>query len=224
MRAASPADPRSFALHRVSLWLPVVDLPPDDGGVTMLPAPDQDQVTAIRALASAGNHVEVVNLCEAATEDRLFWLDPHRYAANALVALGHEGAHAALISGVSAFLNRFPRILDLKFQGGTPFADDQTRLWLSETVLKSGDAEGGGGGSDDDGAGAALAEAKGLAASGKQDEAARVLTDGGRGAEGGRSRLLWDLAKAELCLSMGMADAAYGMLTALDERLGPMDL
>lgn len=224
MRAVSPADPRALALHRVALWLPIVDLPPDNGGETMLPAPDRDQLTAIQGLASAGNHVEVVNLCEAATEDSLFWLDPHRYAANALGAQGHEGARAALVSGVAAFLNRFPRILDLKFQGGTPFADDQTRLWLSETVLRSGDAEGGGGGADDDGAGAALAEAKGLAANGKQDEAARVLTEGGRGAAGGRSRLLWDLAKAELCLSMGMADAAYSMLTALDERLGPLDL
>jgi type VI secretion system protein VasJ len=225
MRAASPADPRAFTLHRFAVWLPIVALPPDTSGETMLPPPEQDQIRAIEGLTSADNHGDLIGLCEAASEDRLFWLDPHRHVANALGALGHDNARAAVLSSVAAFVGRFPRLLDLKFQGGTPFADDQTRLWLTETVFKSGDGEEGGGlGGDDGDVGAALSEAKGLAANGKQDEAARMLTESGRSAAGGRNRLLWDLAKADLCLSMGMADAAYHMLTALDERLEAMDL
>lgn len=225
MRAAAPSDPRGFALHRAAVWLPVVDLPPDTAGETMLPAPSPDSVATIAALVSADNHEQIINSCEAATEDRLFWLDPHRYVANALGALGQQAARAAVIAEVAGFLGRFPRLVDLKFQGGTPFADDQTRLWLSETVLKSGGGAGGeGAAADDGGAGAALAEARGLAANGKQDEAAQILSDGGRTASGGRAKLLWDLAKADLCLSMGMADAAYHMLTALDDRHMAFDL
>lgn len=225
LRTASPGDGRAFALHRVAAWLPIVDLPPEQNGETMLPPPGQDAVSSIEGLVSAGNHAEVINRCETATEDSLFWLDPHRHVANALGAMGQEAARAAVISQVAAFLGRFPRLVDLKFQGGTPFADDQTRLWLAETVLKAdagGDASGGAG--DDGGAAAALAEARGLAANGKQDEAAQLLTDGGRSASGGRAALLWDLAKAELCLSMGLAAAAFQMLTELEERHRAVDL
>ncbi|MDF1791802.1 MAG: type VI secretion system protein TssA [Thalassobaculaceae bacterium] len=226
MRAAAFSDPRAYTLHRVAVWLPVVDLPPDTAGETMLPAPSPDVVSAIDGLVSAGNHDQVIGSCESATEDRLFWLDPHRHVANALGALGQEAARAAVIAEVAGFLARFPRLIDLKFQGGRPFADDQTRLWLSETVLGSGGKAGddGGGAAEDGGVGAALADARGLAANGKQDEAAQILTDGGRTASGGRARLLWDLAKADLCLSMGMADAAYSILTGLDERHGAIDL
>jgi len=224
LRAASPGDPRAYALHRVAAWLPVVDPPPDQGGETMLPPPNQEVVAAIPSLVAAGNHAETVNRCEEATEDSLFWLDPHRHAANALGALGHQAARMAVITQVAAFLGRFPRLADLTFQGGTPFADDQTRLWLSETVLKSAGGETAGGGGDDGGVGAALSEARGLAANGKPEEAARVLTEGGRAAGGGRAALLWDLAKADLCLSMGLAGAAYQMVTDLESRHRALDL
>lgn len=191
----------------------------------MLPPPGQDVVAAIDGLLSAGNHEQIVATCEIAMVDRLFWLDPHRHVANALGALGQDSARAAVIAEVAAFLARFPRIADLKFQGGIPFADDQTRVWLSETVLKSeqGSVDQGGG-ADDGGAGAALAVARGMVANGKQDEAVQILTDGARAAPGGRARLHWDLAKAELCLAMGMPNAAYSMLTALDERHSSFDL
>jgi type VI secretion system protein VasJ len=225
MRVATPLDPRAFVLHRAALWLPVVDLPPDTDGVTMLPPPAADVIATISSLLSAGNHSQIVVTCETATEDRLFWLDPHRHVANALGALGQGVAQAAVISGLASFLGRFPGLVDLKFEGGTPFADDQTRLWLSETVLKSGETAGGGGdAADDTGADTALSVARGLVANGKQGEAVKVLSVGGRTAVGARARLIWDLAKADLCLSMGMADTAYSLLTALDERHKSFDL
>ncbi len=224
LRAADPADPRAYGVHRSAIWLQVVALPPDKAGVTELPAPNGGVASAIDALVAADNHAEAVAACEAATEDRMFWLDPHRHVANALGAMGQEAARSTVVAEVAAFLGRFPRLLEFKFQGGRPFADDQTRLWLKETVLKSGGGGDVGDAADDGGVGSALSEARGLAANGKQDEAAELLTRGARGAGGGRAGLLWDLAKADLCLSMGLAGPAYQMLTALEERHRAVDL
>jgi type VI secretion system protein VasJ len=218
LRAANGSDPRAYALHRLAVWLPVTDLPPDTGGETLLPAPQGDVVSSIDGLVNAANPAALIERCESVTEDSLFWLDPHRHVANALGAQGLEPARRAVVSEVAALLLRFPRLIELKFQGGTPFADEQTRLWLTETVLPSGGGDGTGGGGDESTVAQALSEARGLAANGKLDEAAEVLTNGGRTAGGGRTRLLWDMAKAELCMAIGETAAAYQMLSELDAK------
>ena len=194
IRAASPGDLRSYQLLRSVLWLSVPAPPPDQGGKTMLPDPTGELGPVLANLAQAGDPLKLLEFCEGNAVDRLFWLDLHRHAATALEALGHAPARTVLVAQTAAFLKRFPGVVDLAFDSGTPFADAATRMWIAEELLPAG---GGGGGSD---LGADLktarAQARAFAAKGKLGDAAAVFEEPRNHAVGERHRFLWDLEKA----------------------------
>jgi len=223
VRAADIGDPRAYTLSRAATWLAVNGAPPVQNGETMLPPPQNDVVTTIETMVGAENHTGLIEQCENVAATSLFWLDPHRHVANALGALGHSQAQAAVVAQVSAFLQRFPSLPGLKFQGGRPFADDQTRMWITDAVLPSGGGSGGGGGGNAE-IEEAYGNARGLAATGKLDQGVALLTEGRNSAAGGRDRFLWDLAKARLAVDAGLDEAAHGLLSGLGRQAEAADL
>ena len=130
LRAADMADPRVYILQRVSIWLPLCDLPPVINGRTELPRPPREVQGAIEAAVAAQEYATAVGLCEDAAANSLFWLDAHRIAAEALSALGHSAAAQAVRAETLALLHRLPALAALNFRDGTPFADPATRRWL----------------------------------------------------------------------------------------------
>lgn len=218
IRAASPGDPRAYSLLRGVLWLPVHAPPPDQGGKTALPDPTVELGPRLAILANGGEPLKLLEFCELNAVDRLFWLDLHRHAAAALEALGHGVARAALVGQTAAFLKRFPSIAGLSFENGTPFADSATRMWIGAELLGGGDAAGGGGA---DSLGADLDEARSAARAhavkGDLGEAAAVFEQARNRAVGGRTRFLWDLERARLCMEAGRADLAMALLLHLDK-------
>ncbi len=216
IRAASPGDPRSYLLLRSVLWLPVQAPPPDQGGRTMLPDPTGELGPILGALAQGSDPQKLLEFCEANAVDRLFWLDLHRHSAAALGALGFSAARDTLLGQTAAFLKRFPSLTGLAFEGGTPFADAATRMWIADELLPQAGSGGSGGdlGGDLD---AARSEARGLAAKGKLGDAAAVLEAARGHASGDRERFLWDLEKARLCVDTGRADLGMPLLLHLDK-------
>ena len=222
LRAANASDARSYALQRVVSWLAVHNSPPAANGATQLPEPPADDVSRLKSLADAGNHEAMIGACEEMTATHLFWLDPHRHLSTALAALGHQDARAAVDTQVAAFVSRFPDVVTLSFQSGKPFADETTRFWVDEiSPSKAGGDAGVGEGSP---ANDALAEARNLVLGGKPGEAAALFTEGRRSAEGGRARLLWDLAKTRFCLDAGYGPAAASLALSMDEAVKAHDL
>ncbi|MEQ8396006.1 type VI secretion system protein TssA [Thalassobaculum sp.] len=218
IRSASPGDPRSYQLLRSVLWLPVQAAPPDQDGRTMLPDPTRELGPVLATLADAGDPLKLLEFCEGNAVDRLFWLDLHRHSASALGALGHTAARDALQGQTAAFLKRFPKVVGLAFDGGTAFADAATRMWITDELMSSGSAGGAGAG---DGLGADFAEirsnARALAAKGNLGDAAVVFENARNQAVGERSRFLWDLEKARLCMDAGRPDLAMSLLMHLDK-------
>jgi type VI secretion system protein VasJ len=218
IRSASPGDPRSYQLLRSVLWLPVQAPPPDQDGRTMLPDPTRELGPVLATLAGAGDPLKLLEFCESNAVDRLFWLDLHRHSASALGALGHTAALEALQGQTAAFLKRFPKVVGLAFDGGTAFADAATRMWITDDLMSSGGPGGGGAG---DGLGADFAEirsnARALAAKGNLGDAAVVFEDARNQAVGERSRFLWDLEKARLCMDAGRPGLAMSLLMHLDK-------
>jgi len=223
IRAASPGDPRSYQLLRSVLWLSVQAPPPDQGGKTMLPDPSGELGPVLATLAQAGDPLKLLEFCEGNAVDRLFWLDLHRHAATALEALGHAPARTVLVAQTAAFLKRFPGVVDLAFDSGTPFADAATRMWIADELLAAGGGGGGGGdlGADLD---AARTEARGFAAKGKLGDAAAVFEEPRNHAVGERRRFLWDLEKARLCIDAGRADLGMPLLMHLDKTAREVNL
>lgn len=127
------SDPWVWRATRLGAWLKLKGLPPAEGGKTMLPPPEPAVKEALQALLSQGHYLEAALGAEAQVPSELFWLDPHRVAAKALEALGAEfaSAHSAVCEEMCFFLAWLPGVEQLAFSDGTPFADAETRSWLS---------------------------------------------------------------------------------------------
>lgn len=223
IRAANPGDPRAYQLLRGVLWLSVHGAPPDQGGQTMLPDPTGELGPVLAKLSQAGDPVKLLEFCETNAVDRLFWLDLHRHAAAALEALGHGDARNAVVAHTAAFLKRFPTVTGLAFQNGTAFADPATRMWIGDELLPAGGGTGGGDGLGAD-LDAARSEARALAGKGKLGDAAAIFEQSRTQAVGDRTRFLWDIEKARLCVDAGRGDLALALLLHLDKMARKVSL
>jgi len=134
----APSDPWVWRATRLGAWLKLKGLPPAEGGKTMLPPPEQGVKNALLTLLSQGRFLEAAQAAEEQVTAELFWLDPHRIAAKALEGLGAEyaAAHSAVCVEMRAFLALLPGVEQLAFSDGTPFADAETRAWLSSLAAQ----------------------------------------------------------------------------------------
>ena len=227
-RARDLADIRGFALTRQAAWLPISRPPPEEAGKTALPDPGTEIRSGLEQLWQSKNYRGTVEASERALTNAPFWLDPHRYCAYALAALGADFTPAKLlvVAELAAWLRRFPELLALHFQDGAAFADEQTRSWIADEI-KSGS---GGEAAQTDGEAEPWAEtfrdAQAMARSGKKAESLAMLVAGRRQAGHGRARFLWGVNEARLCLENGMVRIAVPLLEQLcdeAERLSLQD-
>jgi type VI secretion system protein VasJ len=135
--------PAAYALRRAALWAGLAKLPPEDGGRTRIPAPEEHILPGLNALLGAGEYEKAARMAESQSGAYLYWLDLCRISAQALAGLGgsHDAARRALEGEVLAFTHRFPEAPALAFADGTPFADGVTRQWLDGLGGQGGTAD-----------------------------------------------------------------------------------
>jgi len=214
LREQSAFDPTAAQLVRAVRWGELVDLPPTDGGRTLLPAPPPHQREAFASMLGAGQFEVLATAGEDLFQEPPyhFWLDLQRYIATALGQIGATAAHAAVTDATAGLVRRLPALATLAFDDGTPFADATTAAWLAEIA-----ASGGGGApparSPLD---VALADARAQAGAGDVPGAVAALV-GGAGAP--RDRFERGVAAAELCLAAGRPDVALALLDDADEAI-----
>ncbi|MGQ9366149.1 TssA family type VI secretion system protein [Azospirillum sp. ST 5-10] len=218
------SDPRPYQMLRFASWIVLTQPPPSQGGKTPLMSPPADRIKQLQDMVQAGNPRDAVPEIEKSFGNALFWLDAHRLTATALAALGPEfaAARGAVVGSLGDLLRRFPTLPELSFANGVPFADPMTRSWIQSEVLAGGG--GAGGGAERPEWEAALAEARTLAAGGKTADAAALLADGRRRADGERARCHWDLAQALFCIELGRHAVATAILEHLDDAIDAHDL
>lgn len=222
LRAQNPAAPLAYRFLRIGMWMGL-EVPPqtEDGHATVLRAPEDDERRALEGMVAAGNWLGLLNAAEEAAQNRYFWLDLHRFSAQALDRLGPHfiAAREMLGKEVVAQLLKFPTLVDLTFSDGTPFADAGTRSWLEEEAKKWGVGGGGGGASaataEDEELAARMESAKELVASGKVSDALALASAlAARGADA-RARFRGQLAVARMASEAGKAEIARPLLEAL---------
>jgi type VI secretion system protein VasJ len=222
LRAADPADAAAYRISRTGFWLEVDAAPPAEGGMTLVPPPPGGLRERFDAAVAAENWLEVLATADEVGSEYILWLDPHRYAANAMDRLGalFLNAKKALLREVAILLARAPKLPSLQFNDGTPLADGQTKMWLdAEVAVVFGGAGGGGGGGGGAAAGqmeGPIAEARGLAAGGKLDEAIALLGKAAASAPSPADRFRGRLAQAKLCLQAEQFAVARAQLEGLD--------
>jgi type VI secretion system protein VasJ len=223
LRGVKLDDPRPYRLIRVGTWIMVDQVPPIQNGVTQLAAVPAAIVQKYENYLTTNNYSALIPEVEESFSKAPFWLDAHRLTAIALDALGpsHMDARDAVIAELAHFVKRLPGLLEAKFSDGTPFASEQTRLWIDTEVLTA--VEGGaspatgiGGGAETSPWVQAVQEAKKLGAKGKLPEAMALFTEGYNSSASQRERFFWRLHQATFCYDAGLVDVATPQLEHLD--------
>ena len=147
VRSSEPQSAWAIRLNRIGIWLTVQEPPPDEGGKTRIPPPDDADIARLSTLSQRQQWGELVNQGEDLAAQYLFWLDPHRFSAEGLERLGPTFADAkkAVVSEVLAFVSAQPAILSMTFSDGMPFADEATKSWIEEQQAQLGTGGGGSG-------------------------------------------------------------------------------
>lgn len=237
LRNKNLADALSYRIVRLSTWLMIRQLPPSQNQMTQITKVPEEIIQKYESLLSAQDYKVLIPEVEVRFSRDPFWLDAHRFTATALEALGTTYAEArkTVVEELASFLQRMPGLLDLKFSDGTPFADDQTRLWIESEVLQPQRGETVQevvtipSGREQDGTVdqrpwiQVTQEAKRLAGKGQFSEGITLFQEGQKQSSSERERFLWRLYQARFCFEAGYLDVAIPQLEFLDaqvERFG----
>lgn len=216
-------DYRALRLNRALLWSGIDSLPAHDAqGVTSLRGLPADRLRYFQERQAAGDFALLLGELEVSLTRAPFWLDGQRLAWECLQTLGVEAACREIEWPLELLLERLPGIEALAFHDGQPFANAQTRLWLSGLATKAAQPAAASSEARQDAWGEALAEALvELRASGLKS-AVRHLQQGRRSAQGERQRLLWDLASVRLLIQARQFELAHLQLVELDAEHGAL--
>lgn len=132
----------AYRYRRIATWMKINMLPPNDDGVTKIPSPASQVMTALTDLHDQGNWAALVSGAESKVSQFVFWLDLSYMVVQGLKQLGSEyqDALSAVNEETAHFLIRLPGIETFSFSDGTPFADTNTQKWLKS--ISSGRAGG----------------------------------------------------------------------------------
>jgi type VI secretion system protein VasJ len=211
--AEKSSDPKRYRYSRAALWDSLEKMPPNKDNKTQLPKPAPDKFKKLLELFEQGDFIAVLDQAEKSASKMPYWFDGHRLIANSLIALGGEFTNAAdaLISELKQFLTRIPKIITLSYSDGTPFADEQTLMWISTQVLISDQADSGN--KDNDEINEAFIEAQKLASSGNLTKGLSFLRR--IPTQNLRDDFRIKLAIAELVAQSGQAKVAIPLLERL---------
>jgi len=216
------SDTRVYRLNRVAAWIMIDQLPPATDGVTQINPPPGDRIKQLNSQLEQSQFTALLPELEQTASRSPFWFDGQRMIATTLQGLGSEynDARDTVIRELKNFLGRVPKIIDLKFSDGSPFFDDQTRLWLDTEVMSENTTGAAAiNGNSNNPWDEALVEARKTAAGGKIKEVAQVFHDGIASSGSMRDRLHWKLSLAELLVQTGNSTVAIPLLEALSDQI-----
>ena len=203
LRKLNPFDSVPYRLSRIAAWTSVQNLPPADGGKTLIPSPDAQLKESIELLSANGNWEGLVNTCEPIVGEYLFWVDLSRYVAEGMEQLGYARISEIIGTETVQFVSRMNGIETLSFSDGTPFADYETQEWLQQISRSGGQGEGGGTSGDPvkQKIGEKTAEAMSMVKEKKMDAALGILMEPLASAPSEREKFLWKLAVTRLLIN-----------------------
>ena len=205
-RAHDLAQPHPYRWARTAAWIAIDDLPEVDLGRTRLRAPSPDEREELEALSARGEWKELVQAAEGALERSIWWLDLHRFSAQALSRLGgtHAVAAQTVLAELRAFIARLPTVETLSFSDGTPFASTETCALLAA-----------------DRASLACAEARSEVSSSNEAASVEDLVTGAIAMPVGRRRFAMLVGAATRATSEGKLQVARALCEALLVEVSP---
>ncbi|WP_054031047.1 type VI secretion system protein TssA [Desulfatitalea tepidiphila] len=220
-------NPLAYRYRRIACWAKLTTLPPNADGVTQIPPPAPQVISALETLRTEGNLSALIQNAEQKLSQFIFWLDLNRWVVEALDGLGGgcQLASSAVSQATADLATRLPGLASLRFSDGMPFADPATAQWVQglETAAPAvgvsrpptANREDG-----DDLLGAKIQEAASLAGKKQLSEAVGLLQEEMRRSASRRQSLQWRLAIVRLFMEMKKISLA---LPHLDQVLADID-
>ncbi|MGD9947339.1 MAG: type VI secretion system protein TssA [Desulfobulbus sp.] len=221
MLAEPTPVPAWYRLNFLSAWFEINKLPPATDKRTLIPPPDHQITNSLTAMKGTENWGGIVKSGCYTIRRYPFWLDMNRFVVEALGMLGEsfrEGKEA-VEDETSRFVSRFSELENFTFSDGTPFADSQTKSWLSalkgsggapeQVVLAT---------SGDDLAlkvAGEFSSCRELINSGKQGEGLSQMQKSLQASKSGRERYLWRLSLVQLLTLSGVEKLALPHISEL---------
>ena len=219
-------DLKPLRLARTLLWLSIDSLPERNAEqITALRAIPADKLASYRERFGQGLYADLLADLEASIARAPFWLDGQRMAWECLSELDAEQAMREVEIQLALFLQRMPGLDELRFHDGVPFADAETRAWISARVMPHLQPVQAPTESITNRGGATPAWEEALQAVIPQlrkdglKSAVQKLKQGLSQARGGRERFFWQLTLARLCFQAKKYDLAKTQLESLDQTL-----
>ena len=178
MMSADPRDARAYRISRFANWAGVESLPPAANGLTQIGPPIAQVVDALQRMQDeAADPQDAIGLAEAQFPAFPFWLDLQALCADGLARLGESGAaaRAEVERATRELLQRLPGLDSLSFANGMPFANARTVHWIGTLAMPADAPAGGTPETRGDGLGAAVAQARALAAAGELEAAVSLM-------------------------------------------------
>ncbi|MGK9066517.1 type VI secretion system protein TssA [Stutzerimonas chloritidismutans] len=219
-------DLKPLRLARTLLWLPIDSLPERNAEqITGLRGVPADKLASYRERFSQGLYADLLVDLEASIARAPFWLDGQRLAWECLSQLDAEQAMREVEIQLALFLQRMPGLDELRFHDGAPFADAETRAWISARVMphvqpaqppiEALNNQSGATPAWDE----ALQDVLPHLRKDGLKSAVQKLKHGLNQAQGGRERFFWQLTLARLCFQAKKYDLAKTQLESLDQTL-----
>ena len=226
-------DVRAYRYIRIAAWLNIDSAPPAQNGVTSLRPVSSDVLAKSRSYLSSGDYRNLLIEVENSIARAPFWIDGHLMSFRALHALGTSSyaARDFVAREVGRFVERFPGIVELKFNDETPFVSSEARTWLDQEVKATL------GGDSKTTVVPALPTATVASTQVAQDfddplKEVQELVSQGKFKEGmqkfsalqartapGRQKFLLQLKQARMCIEQQRADLALPQLEALEVEI-----
>ncbi|MDR3135785.1 MAG: type VI secretion system domain-containing protein, partial [Deltaproteobacteria bacterium] len=127
------ADPWYWKVSRLSMWFSIKAPPTSEGTMTQLPAPPGDILSNLKKMMEAGNVKQALAFSEEQLKTHIFFLNLQEASHEALISLGFVDSAKAIHDEASFFVARFPLLLTLTFDDGTPLASEETKQWLKSS-------------------------------------------------------------------------------------------
>ncbi|MGY8819607.1 MAG: type VI secretion system protein TssA [Pseudomonadales bacterium] len=219
-------DLKPLRLARTLLWLSIDSLPERNADqITALRGIPADKLASYRERFAQGLYADLLADLEASIARAPFWLDGQRLAWECLHELDAEQAMREVEIQLALFIQRMPGLDELRFHDGAPFADAETRAWISARVMphlqpaqtpsESHTHHGGATPAWEE----ALQEVVPQLRKDGLKSAVQKLKLGLNQARGGRERFFWQLTLARLCFQAKKYDLAKTQLESLDQTL-----
>jgi len=229
LRDSEPLSPVPYRILRLLKWDGITG--PTAAGRTQLSGPRSSDLNALQIMHGASNWPALLDKSENLFKSGLTWfLDLQHYTALSLENMDPAGA-ASLAAGAvknatNQALKRNPILVDCLFIDDTPFASDETRVWLAE-IATEGTRVGVTRGSPGTGGPSGLEagdvdKAIKLLREKKLSEGMEVLQRGVENARGPRAQFRARLDAATACLDSNQASWARPMLESLEREIGAL--